>query len=113
METARSQNRILVTDETRLDQRKFRICTHPGVMIFRAKKRHYTTKAEIFRLLMLSGHRKRASKAVTILKVEDITFKELGLSGSVGETSYRWDQIQNIPVPGDSSYCAWRPGKAK
>jgi hypothetical protein len=113
MNEARSQNRILVTEETRLDETKFKICTHPGIIIFRAKKRHSATKAEMFRLFMLSGYRPRAKKAVTVLKVEDVTFRELDYTGDVGHWSCRWDEISNLPRPADSNYCGWRPGKVK
>ena len=113
MAEARSPNRILVTEESRLDERKFKICTHPGIIIFTAKKRHSATKADIFRCLMLSGHRKRAKKSVTILKVEDVTFKEMGQSGFVGKQSYRCDHLKSIASPNDPSYCKWGTGKTR
>ncbi len=61
---------------------------------------------------MLSGHRSRAKKAVTVLRVDDVTFKEMDYTGDVEDWSCRWDQISKTPKPIDSNYCPWRPNRA-
>ena len=110
MDVAREQNRILVTEESRLDDKRFTICTHPGIIVFRARKRHASTKADLFRQFMLSGQRRRARKAVTFLKTEEVIFKEMGEGGAILNVSYRWDHIRKAAPPGYASYCKWPEG---
>lgn len=56
IEAAKSDNRIFVTVEGRINEKKFKICTHPGIIVFRAKRQHDVIRAEIFRSFMQSGH---------------------------------------------------------
>ncbi len=73
---ATEQRRIVVTVEGRFNERKFKICTHPGIIIFKATKHHEAVKAEIFRKFMRSGKRSKAKHAVTYLYLQnfDIVF---------------------------------------
>ncbi len=55
---------IVVTTETAMNQKQFKICTHPGIIVLCGKSRHEKVMATSFKKFMLSGHRKRASHAV-------------------------------------------------
>jgi predicted nuclease of predicted toxin-antitoxin system len=89
---ARQNRRIVVTPESRLNEHKFKICTHPGILIFKATKRH-ASHAGMLRDLMLSGVRSRCRHAVTYLKLDDTCtktiaiFKERDRLGNIRETS--------------------------
>ena len=79
---ARENNRILVTTESRLNEKRFLICTHPGIIVIKATKRHDVLKSKMFTDLMRSGIRRRCNHAVTYLRLDDTgtrtvaTFKE-------------------------------------
>jgi predicted nuclease of predicted toxin-antitoxin system len=75
MAYAQERNRILVTVETRLNEQKFAICTHHGIIVFSTTKRHDSAKAQLFRRLMLSGQRKFCKHAVTYLRADQIVFR--------------------------------------
>lgn len=99
MDIARAENRIMVTVETRLTEKQFPICTHPGIIVFRARKHN---REIIFKNFMLSGQRARARKAVTYLKAKEVTFKEMGPVGRVVEESIPWPSIKSHKSAGDS-----------
>ncbi len=105
MEVAKAGNRILVTVEGRINEKRFKICTHPGIIVFRAKRQHDAIRAEIFRSFVLSGCRSRARKAVTYLKMEGVSFRELREDGTIGETSLRWNNIKQHPHRERTNYC--------
>lgn len=67
MDYARKQERILVTTETGINHRNFKICTHPGIIVLKGSKRHESMQAESFKKFMLSGHRSKAKHAVTYI----------------------------------------------
>ena len=75
MSYAQARGLILVTVEGRLNERKFEICTHHGIIVFKAAKRHASAKAQIFKKLMLSGRRSLCKHAVTYLKTDEIVFR--------------------------------------
>ena len=89
---ARSERRIVVTPEGRLNEKKFKICTHPGIVVFKAARRHEAVKAGMFRDLILSGVRSRCRHSVTYLKLDDTrtrtiaVFRERDGQGNVQET---------------------------
>lgn len=103
MEAARHEKRILVTTESRLNERRFKICTHPGIIVFTAKGDH--VRMELFRKFIYSGCRGRAKKAVTYLKADSILFKEMRKDGSIGETEFLWDNIKDQLVGSTPNYC--------
>lgn len=72
---AKEENRIVVTTETGLNHKKFRICTHPGIIVLSGKHRHESLQAGIFRKFMLSGHRSEAVHAVTFLSEQEARIK--------------------------------------
>jgi hypothetical protein len=81
---------IFVTVEGRVNEERFKICTHKGILVFRATKRHEAVKAQIFRKLMLSGQRKLCKHAVTYLKNDEIIFRRRkGKSGSLYDTTVK------------------------
>ena len=104
MDVARADNRILVTIENRINEKKYRLCTHPGIIVFKAKAQHDVVKAKLFKRFMLSGQRARARKAVTYLKMDSVTFKEMGKDGKTVETMTRWEGISVCPVA-QTNYC--------
>lgn len=62
--------RVLVTTEGRLNEKKFEICTHHGIIVIKATKRHESIKAELFTKFMKSEYRRKSIHAVTYLKLE-------------------------------------------
>jgi predicted nuclease of predicted toxin-antitoxin system len=55
---------IVVTTETAMNEKQFKICTHPGIIVLCGRNRHERALANSFKKFMLSGHRKKASHAV-------------------------------------------------
>ena len=49
---AKREDRITVTTETGINHKKFKICTHPGIIVIAGKHRHETMQAETFRKFM-------------------------------------------------------------
>lgn len=90
---ATENNQILVTTESRLNEIKFKLCTHPGIIVIRATQHHSTMKSRMFRDLILSGIRTRCRHAVTYLKLNKArtrtvaTFKERDRSTGIIRTS--------------------------
>jgi predicted nuclease of predicted toxin-antitoxin system len=90
---AREQRRIVVTTEGRLNEKKFTICTHPGIVVLKATRRHASLRAGMFHALVASGHRSRCNHAVTYLKLDETAtrtialFKERDDNGVVQETT--------------------------
>jgi predicted nuclease of predicted toxin-antitoxin system len=72
---ATRENRIVVTTETGINHKKFKICTHPGIIVLGGKHRHESIQADIFQKFLLSGHRKHAHHAVTFLSQGEARIK--------------------------------------
>ena len=72
---ATRENRIVVTTETGINHKKFKICSHPGIIVLSGKHRHETIQAGYFRDFMLSGHRTDACHAVTFLSEREARIK--------------------------------------
>lgn len=72
---ATKENRIVVTTETGINHRNFRICTHPGIIVLGGKHRHETIHAQAFRNFLLSGERKQAHHAVTFVTEKQVRIK--------------------------------------
>jgi predicted nuclease of predicted toxin-antitoxin system len=72
---AKKENRIVVTTETGINHKKFKICTHPGIIVLGGKHRHEAIHAEVFQKFLLSGHRKEAHHAVTFLSQKEARIK--------------------------------------
>lgn len=72
---AKKANRIVVTTETGINHKKFKICTHPGIIVLGGKRRHEAIHAEVFQKFLLSGHRKEAHHAVTFLSQKEARIK--------------------------------------
>ena len=98
---ARKTNRIVVTPEQGIDEKKFIICTHPGIVVFRATKRH-SHHLRMFRDLMASGQRIKCRHAFTYLSLEETsesirtiaTFRERDQHGKIQETTI--DLTRNV-----------------
>lgn len=73
---ATRENRIVVTTETGINHKKFRICTHPGIIVLGGKHRHEAFQAQLFQKFLLSGHRKEAHHAVTYLSERQARIKK-------------------------------------
>jgi predicted nuclease of predicted toxin-antitoxin system len=67
MKYATKVKRIVVTTESGINHKRFKICTHPGIIVLGGKHRHESIQAKIFHKFLLSGHRKEADHAVTYL----------------------------------------------
>jgi predicted nuclease of predicted toxin-antitoxin system len=72
---ATKEDRIVVTTETGINHKKFKICTHPGIIVLGGKHRHESIQAQIFQKFLLSGHRKKAYHAVTFLSEGEARIK--------------------------------------
>jgi len=73
---ATKEDRIVVTTETGINHKKFKICTHPGIIVLGGKRRHETIHADLFKRFLLSGHRKEAHHAVTFLSDSQARIKK-------------------------------------
>ena len=87
---ATENNRIVVTTESRFNERQFPICTHPGIIVIKAIAHHSSWKSRMFKDLSQSGMRRRCNHAVTYLRLSETgnrtiaTFKERDTSsGSI------------------------------
>ena len=72
---ASREKRIVVTLEGRMNERKYEICTHPGIIVFRVRHGHTLAKAELFRKFILSGLRAKSKHAITYLKRAKVVFR--------------------------------------
>jgi len=86
MQHAQDRKSILGTVERRLNEKRFQICTHHGIVVFQATKRHESVKAEIFKKLMLCGKRKLCKHAVTYLRTGEIIFRRKNAAGELYDT---------------------------
>jgi predicted nuclease of predicted toxin-antitoxin system len=77
MNYAKQQRRIVVTTETGINHKKFKICTHDGIIVLCGKHRHESMQARAFRKFILSGHRKKADHAVTFVSMDQARIKTL------------------------------------
>ena len=83
VEYATEGGKILVTVEGRLNEKLYKICTHSGIIVINATKRHEIEQAKLFARFMRSGHRSRSVHAVTKLRLEGSERLELGPDGVV------------------------------
>jgi predicted nuclease of predicted toxin-antitoxin system len=89
MQYAQKRKSILVTVEGRLDEHLFPICTHHGIIVFKATKRHELVKAQVFKKLMLCGQRALCKHAVTYLRSNEIVFRRKNKSGDLYDTTVK------------------------
>ena len=75
--------KILVTVEGRLNEKLYRICTHSGIIVINARKRHEAEQADLFQRFMRSGHRGASRHSVTKLRLEGSERLELAADGTV------------------------------
>src|SRR5260370_18787601 len=83
MEFAKEDDGILITTETGINERAFKICSHPGIIIFATRDRHESIQAKVFQQFLLSGFRKHTKDAVTYL-----TSKNALVKSHEGEKTY-------------------------
>ena len=72
---ATGENRIVVTTETGINHKKFKICTHPGIIVLCGRHRHASIQAGAFKKFMRSGHRKLVHHAVTFISENQARIK--------------------------------------
>lgn len=77
---AKSEGFILVTVETRLNEHKYKVCTHPGIIVIATRCKHPNTQFDCFQKMMLSGHRKHCHHAV--VKLHENDFEIIYLEGT-------------------------------
>jgi predicted nuclease of predicted toxin-antitoxin system len=58
---------IVVTVESSMNERAFKICTHSGIIVISTREHHEAIRCEIFKKFLISGYRKHAKHAVTYL----------------------------------------------
>ena len=79
---ANQGKRIIVTVEGRLNEKRFPICTHPGIIVVKGTKCHEIERAKLFTRFMRSGHRGKCRHAVTRLRLENSVRLEHTENGS-------------------------------
>ena len=113
---AREKRRIIVTPEGRLNEKKFTICTHPGIVVIKASKRHQSIKAGMFHDLVTSGLRSRCRHAVTYLKLDDTATRTIAIvkerdeMGAIQETIFDLTQrttIKTTHTQFSKAACQW------
>ena len=62
---AKKTGRIVLTVEGRLNEKRFPVCSHPGIIVIKATCMPKIDRVEQFRSFMKSGHRKKCLHAVT------------------------------------------------
>jgi len=75
IEYAREENRILLTIETGINEKAFRICSHPGIIVLMTRDRHESIQAKVFQRFLLSGLRKHTKDAVTYVHSKNAIVK--------------------------------------
>lgn len=73
---ATKDNRIVLTTETGINHKKFKICTHPGIIVLGGKHRHEAIHAKAFHKFLLSGRRQEANHAVTFITEKQARIKK-------------------------------------
>lgn len=76
MEYAQKDRRIVVTTEGKFDDKSFRICTHLGIIVIKARNTYRA--APLFKKFLLSGHRKEAENSVTFVSEDAVRIKSHG-----------------------------------
>ncbi len=84
IEYARQESRIVVTTETGMNHKTFRVCTHAGIIVIAGKRRHESFQAQLFQRFLLSGRREEAKGAITFL-----TDREVRIKSHEGDDSFR------------------------
>jgi predicted nuclease of predicted toxin-antitoxin system len=74
MDFAISERRIVVTTDKGFNEKAFKICEHPGIIIINTRSKHRA--APVFREFLLSGHRKHAEESVTYVNETNIRVKK-------------------------------------
>lgn len=80
---AKQERRVLVTTEGRLNEKEYTICTHEGIIVINATRRHEAEKAKLFTRFMQSGHRAKSPHAVTKLRLKRSERLERAPDGSI------------------------------
>jgi predicted nuclease of predicted toxin-antitoxin system len=74
MDFAKAERRIVVTTDQGFNEKAFKICEHPGIIIINTRSKHRA--APTFKNFLLSGHRKHAEEAVTYINETNIRVKK-------------------------------------
>lgn len=74
MAFAIAERRIVVTTDKGFNEKAFKICEHPGIIIINTRSKHRA--APTFREFLLSGHRKHAEESVTYINETNIRVKK-------------------------------------
>jgi hypothetical protein len=69
-----SGGRSIVTTDKGFNEKAFKICEHPGIIIINTRSKHRA--AATFKNFLLSGHRKHAEEAVTYINETNIRVKK-------------------------------------
>ena len=76
MDYATAHRRIVLTTETKFDDKSFKICTHHGIIVVTTRSTYRV--APTLKNFLLSGHRKEAENAVTFIDGNSIHIKKHG-----------------------------------
>jgi predicted nuclease of predicted toxin-antitoxin system len=95
---AREENRIIITAEGRLNEKKFKICTHPGIVVLKATKRH-GTHADMLKDLVRSGIKSRCRHAVTYLKLDETATRTIATFKEMDELGRSHESIVDLTHP--------------
>jgi predicted nuclease of predicted toxin-antitoxin system len=74
MDFAIGERRIVVTADKGFNEKAFKICEHPGIIIIATRSRHRA--APVFKQFLLSGHRQQVVESVTYINETNIRVKK-------------------------------------
>lgn len=74
MDFAIAERRIVVTTDKGFNEKAFKICEHPGIIIINTRSKHRA--ATVFKEFLLSGHRKHTEDSVTYINETNIRVKK-------------------------------------
>lgn len=78
---------ITVTYEWRFDQKRYKICTHPGIIRVLTENKHHAIQFRAFEELMKSGKRHLCKHAIVTLHDDHFTVRRL-VKGSPQSTTH-------------------------
>lgn len=76
MAYAQKERRIVLTTESKFDDKSFKICTHCGIIVIATRSTYRAAPA--LKRFLLSGHRKEAENAVTFISEAGARIKKHG-----------------------------------
>ena len=74
MDFAIAERRIVITTDKGFNEKAFKICEHPGIIIINTRSKHRA--GPTFKQFLLSGYRSQAEESVTYINETNIRVKK-------------------------------------